>query len=241
MGKARTGPARESVPASRARQPDGPFAALKALPRAPAVARASPAVAPPVDTMRDSAKRETGGAIDDDTALFRQAVRDVRPLPPHGRAARTEPKPPPRPRQSEADEQAVLQEALHGPLSVDDRLEMGVEAAFLREGLPRRVLADLRRGRWVVQEELDLHGLTREAAREALGQFMADALHRGHRCLRLIHGKGLGSPGQEPVLKHLARAWLARRDEILAFCQARPQDGGDGALLILLRAPRPLR
>lgn len=170
--------------------------------------------------------------------LFRHAVGAVEPLPDRNLARIDRPRPPPQPRQTEADEQAVLQEAISAPLSFEDRLDMGDEAAFLRDGIPRRVLTDLRRGRWVVQGELDLHGLTREEARDALGGFLADALQHGRRCLRLIHGKGLGSPRQEPVLKHLSRTWLARREDILAFCQARPQDGGEGALLILLRAPR---
>lgn len=170
--------------------------------------------------------------------MFRRAVGAVAPLPERNRARIERPLPPPAPRQTEADEDAVLHEAISGPLSFEDRLDMGDEAAFLRDGIARRVLTDLRRGRWVVQAQLDLHGLTREEARDALGRFLAESLQHGHRCLRLIHGKGLGSPGQTPVLKHLSRAWLARREDILAFCQARPQDGGDGALLILLRAPR---
>ena len=88
----------------------------------------------------------------------------------------------------------------------------------------------------MTQGELDLHGLTRDEAREALGQFLAVSLQQGRRCLRLIHGRGLRSPGREPVLKHLSKNWLAQREEILAFCQARPHDGGEGALLVLLRA-----
>ena len=106
----------------------------------------------------------------------------------------------------------------------------------VRPGIPRRVLTDLRRGRWVVQGQLDLHGLVRDEARAALATFLGESLHLGRRCVRLIHGKGLGSPGRIPVLKHLSRGWLAQREEILAFCQAPPHDGGGGALLILLRA-----
>lgn len=177
-------------------------------------------------------------ATDDPHELFLRAVGQVAPLKDRNRAVVARPLPPPTPRQTEADEEAVLHEAISAPLSVEDRLDMGDETAFLRAGIARRVLADLRRGRWVVQGELDLHGLTREQARDALGGFLAESLQLGRRCLRLIHGKGLGSPGQEPVLKHLSRTWLARREDILAFCQARPQDGGEGALLILLRAPR---
>ena len=102
-------------------------------------------------------------------------------------------------------------------------------------------LRDLRRGRWVVQGELDLHGLTRDEARSSLAHFIALSLQQGRRCLRVIHGKGHGSPGRLPVLKHLSRGWLAQREDILAFCQARPHDGGEGALLVLLQAASAAR
>ncbi len=173
----------------------------------------------------------------DDAALFDLATRGTQPLKDKGRIEPQASPPPPEPRKRREDEHAALREALEAPLSFEDRLDTGDEAAFLRDGLPRRVLADLRRGRWVVQAELDLHGLTRDEAREALALFLAQAQQRGQRCVRLIHGKGLGSPGRVPVLKHLSRGWLAQRDDILAFCQARPHDGGEGALLVLLRAP----
>jgi len=172
--------------------------------------------------------------IDDPGALFHHAVGAAAPLPASDRAELERPRPAPQPRQREEDEAAVLRESIDAPLSFADRIDIGDESVHLRDGLPRRVLTDLRRGRWVVQAELDLHGLTRDEARSALGHFLHEALERGHRCVRLIHGKGLGSPGREPVLKHLSRGWLVQRAEILAFCQARPHDGGEGALLILL-------
>jgi len=173
--------------------------------------------------------------LDDPAALFRHAAGDAAPLPARNRAELERPPPAPHPRKREEDEAAVLHESIAAPLSFEDRIDIGDEGVHLRDGLPRRVLADLRRGRWVVQDELDLHGLTRDQARDALGHFLHAALEHGHRCVRLIHGKGLGSPGREPVLKHLSRGWLMQREEILAFCQARPHDGGEGALLILLR------
>ena len=188
------------------------------------------AAAPPPPPLPD---------IDDPAELFRRAVGAVNALPDKKQAQVARPAPPPIPIQHERDEHAALEESLLAPLSFEDRLDMGIEDAFLRDGLARRVLTDLRRGRWVIQGELDLHGLTREEARVALARFLVDALHAGKRCLRLIHGKGLGSPGRESILKQLSRTWLAQREEILAFCQARPQDGGEGALVVLLRAPRP--
>jgi DNA-nicking Smr family endonuclease len=175
----------------------------------------------------------------DPAQLFRYAVTGAQPLESGSRLHLERPTPAPLPRQRTADERAALKETLHAPLSFEDRLEMGDEAAFLQAGLPRRVLTDLRRGRWVVQGELDLHGLTREEARTSLSRFLAARLQQGQRCLRIVHGKGLGSPGGVGLLKQLSRGWLAQREEILAFCQARPHDGGEGALLVLLRASHP--
>jgi DNA-nicking Smr family endonuclease len=174
----------------------------------------------------------------EDRTLFRARMAGVRPLPPTHRAAIEPPKPDPLPRQRLRDEAEVLRESLDGPLSPEDRLESGTEDAFLRPGLPRRALSDLRRGRWVIQAEIDLHGHTRTEARDALGAFIASCLARKLRCVRVIHGKGLSSPGGWSVLKTLSRQWLARREEILAFCAARPHDGGDGALIVLLRSQK---
>ncbi len=98
------------------------------------------------------------------------------------------------------------------------------------------VLRDLRRGRWVVQAHLDLHGMTRDEARHHVALFLRECLAREQRCVRIVHGKGLGSPRREPVLKKLVLGWLGQRQEVLAFCQARPAEGGAGAVTILLRA-----
>lgn len=173
----------------------------------------------------------------DPAAWFRHVMREVNPLSPTGKVPLAAPRPEPLPLKREEDERAALNESLHSDLSIEDRLETGEEAAFLRPGLPRKLLTDLRRGRWIRQEEVDLHGLTREDARQALADFLAESLQHGWRCVRIIHGKGLGSPGGISVLKQLSRHWLAQREEILAFCQAGPNDGGSGALLVLLRAP----
>jgi len=173
--------------------------------------------------------------INDPAALFRHVVSGAAPLPDHNLAALEKPLPPPTPRQRELDEAAALRESIDAPLSFQDRLDIGDEGVYLHDGLPRRVLTDLRRGRWVIQGELDLHGMARDEARSALGSFLVSALKQGFRCVRLVHGKGHGSPNREPVLKGLSQGWLMQRQEILAFCQARPHDGGEGALLILLR------
>ena len=90
-----------------------------------------------------------------------------------------------------------------------------------------------------MEEELDLHGMRVSEAAVALSTFLAECANRGLRCVRVIHGKGLGSPGKLSILKQLSRGWLAQREEILAFCQAGPHEGGSGALLVLLRAGNP--
>lgn len=174
----------------------------------------------------------------EDVAAFRAAVADARPLSPPNRVLLGTPPPPPRPRQFQADEQAALHETLHGPIGLQDRLEGGDEPHYLRPGLALSVLRDLRRGRWVVQDSLDLHGMNRDEARLVLAHFLAEALQQGIRCVRVVHGKGLGSPGRRAVLRQLVRGWLMQKDEVLAYCQARPHDGGEGALVVLLRSNR---
>jgi DNA-nicking Smr family endonuclease len=96
----------------------------------------------------------------------------------------------------------------------------------------------LRRGRWVTQEKLDLHGMNRTEARDAVVTFLAECRDHGYRCVRIVHGKGLSSPGREPVLKGLVLGWLSQRREVLAFCQARAAEGGAGAVMVLLAAAK---
>ncbi|RTL50402.1 MAG: DNA mismatch repair protein MutS [Rhodocyclaceae bacterium] len=172
----------------------------------------------------------------EDRALFRAAATGVVPLV-TDRVLHESVPPPPIPRQRALDEQAALDESLNGPPLLDLHLEGGDEAAWLRPGLARSVLRDLRRGRWVTQDALDLHGCNREEARLLVVDFMTGAIARGLRCLRIVHGKGLGSPGREPVLKKLVHGWLAQRNEVLAFCQARAAEGGAGAVVVLLKSP----
>lgn len=172
---------------------------------------------------------------DDDAALFRAAIQDAQPLratePRVGRPVTA----PPLPVQSLLDEHSALAESREAALDPETALETGEEAAFVRDGVSRQVLRKLRRGHWVVQDHVDLHGLTRAQAREAVAEFLRESVRRARRCVRIVHGKGLGSKNREPVLKGKVRGWLAQRDEVLAFCQAPAAQGGSGALLVLLK------
>ncbi|MCX7692662.1 MAG: Smr/MutS family protein [Tepidimonas ignava] len=170
-----------------------------------------------------------------DRALFERAVGPVRPLRPHGRAVAERPTPLPLPRQRQADERAVMREALSDAFDAETLLHTDEHLSFRRPGLGPDVVRRLRRGEWAIQAELDLHGLRTDEARERLGGFIREAHRQGLRCVRVVHGKGLGSPGKTPVLKGRVHSWLVQKSEVLAFVQARPADGGAGALIVLLR------
>ncbi len=167
---------------------------------------------------------------------FRKAVADVRPLKAARRTPAAKAPPPPIPVQRMRDERAALVESIERPVTPDEALETGEELVYLREGLSRLVLRRLRRGHWVVQAELDLHGMNRMEAALHVADFLLTAVQRGRRCVRIIHGKGHGSKNREPVLKAKLRNWLMPRDEVLAFCQAPAHEGGSGALLVLIKA-----
>lgn len=166
--------------------------------------------------------------------VFELTVGPVTPLRRVDRVLHEREQPAPEPRQREADERAVLLQALSDEIDVDTLLDTDETLSFRREGISLEVVRKLRRGHWALQGQLDLHGLRRDAAREALGQFIHDSARRGLRCVRVVHGKGHGSPGREPVLKGRVRRWLVQKNEVLAFVQARASDGGAGALMVLL-------
>jgi DNA-nicking Smr family endonuclease len=178
-----------------------------------------------------SAQREA--SVDAD--LFRREIGMVAPLavPPRATIARNPP--PPLPVQTKLDEEAVLHEAISDEFDPEILLDTDETLSYCRPGVSQEVVRKLRRGDWIVQAQIDLHGMRREEAREALAEFIRDAVKRGQRCLRVIHGKGLGSIGREPVLKGKVRAWLVQKSEVIAFCQARPHDGGAGAVVVLLQ------
>ena len=169
---------------------------------------------------------------------FRKAVADVEPMRRARRVALRKPAPAPVAEQRRRDELAALAESLAGPTSIEDALDSGEELAYLRDGLSRLLLRRLRRGQWVVQDVLDLHGQNRSQAAALVAAFLRVCAARGLRCVRIVHGKGLGSRNREPVLKAKLRKWLPQRQEVLAYCQAPASEGGSGALLVLLRAKR---
>ena len=169
--------------------------------------------------------------------LFELAVGPVLPLPRAG--GRIEPhRTPvePIPVQRHKDEAAVMREALSDEFDVETLLHTDEQLSFRRPGIPPEVVRKLREGSWSIQRQIDLHGLRTDEAREALGRFVREAHQAGLRCVRVVHGKGLGSPGRMPVLKARVLRWLVQKNEVMAFVQARPAEGGAGALVVLLRS-----
>jgi DNA-nicking Smr family endonuclease len=180
-------------------------------------------------------KRPSHEVPETESALFRDAVRDTTPIRQVERVSRRIQSHPPVPVQSLLDVHEAIAESLNVP-SWELWSETGEEPSHLRAGLGHEVLRKLRRGHWVVQDAVDLHGLNRDEARTVLGEFLGACVRRGLRCVRVVHGKGLRSPGKEPVLKRKVQVWLLKRDEVLAFCEAPRNQGGSGALLVLLSA-----
>jgi DNA-nicking Smr family endonuclease len=165
---------------------------------------------------------------------FALAVGPITPMPEHGQAAIVRPKPAPEPVQHMADERAALKASISDEVDVESLLLTDDGLSFRRPGIGPDVVTRLRRGHWAIQRQIDLHGLRRDEAREALTAFLRQTRQAGHRCLRVIHGKGLGSPGREPVLKGKVQRWLAQCDDVIAFAQAAGPQGGAGALIVLL-------
>lgn len=167
--------------------------------------------------------------------IFLQAVKNARPLNvdvPF--TEKTYPKP--IAKQFIRDEKQALKDSLSDEFYPAHELESGEELLYLRTGQSPDVLSKLRRGFWVVQAQIDLHGLISDEAREYVAEFLSSCKKRNIRCVRIVHGKGLGSRNREPVLKHKLRSWLMQKDEVIAYAQAKPEDGGSGAVIVLLKA-----
>ncbi|MCR6477565.1 Smr/MutS family protein [Variovorax sp. ZS18.2.2] len=170
--------------------------------------------------------------------LFARAIGATEPLR-RKAAVPLAPEPPaPIPVQHQLDEQRVLRESLSDEFDVTTLLDVDDAMSFRRPGIGTDVTARLRKGDWSIQAQVDLHGLRSDEAREALGGFIRNAHKQGLRCVRVVHGKGLGSPGKQPVLKTKTQRWLIQKNEVIAFVQAKPAEGGAGALVVLLAPVR---
>ena len=172
---------------------------------------------------------------EDDIRAFRDAVKGTRPLSATPRVRPNRPKPKPRARFRRLGEAEVLEDSLQ--LSpIDLEVEFGEELTYRRSRIQDAVMRRLRRGYYRVESELDLHGLTVPEAKSAMRDFLARAIARQCRCVRVIHGKGLGSGPRGPVIKQAVNVILRRTDPVVAFCTARPVDGGTGAIYVLLKS-----
>ncbi len=180
------------------------------------------------------AKQEAG--------LFRNALGDVKKLPESNRYVPNAPPginvtvKPKQPRTQAEDDAAVLREMMSDQFEVDHLLEDDPSLSFTRAGIGSDVVRKLRKNHWPVQDELDLHGMRRDTARDQVGDFLARAGKRKLRCVCIIHGKGLGSAGGEPVLRSMVHSWLEQKEDVIAFCAANVDGRSHGALLVLLKA-----
>lgn len=183
-------------------------------------------------------KKRTGKPViafecnDEEAALFREAVGDITPVPATGKISRSVSHPKPFPRKTSHEESSLPDDALSDHISP----QIAEDGLFRRSGISHQTLKRLRNGHWGIQARLDLHGCTSDGARMELVSFLDRCTARGLRCVLVIHGKGLSSKNREAVLKNKVRSWLTQRNDVLAFCQAKPVDGGDGAVMVLLKS-----
>jgi DNA-nicking Smr family endonuclease len=182
------------------------------------------------------AERVLRQRLDRERRLFELAVGPVLPLRATNRAQHPLLPASPEPLQRQRDEAQVMREALSDEFDVETLLHTDELLSYRVPRLGPDVVRKLREGRWSIQRQIDLHGLRTDEAREALGRFIRESHQHGLRCVRVVHGKGLGSPGRTPVLKGRVLRWLVQKHEVMAFVQARPADGGAGALVVLLRS-----
>ena len=166
--------------------------------------------------------------------LFTRAIGKVAPLPANNKAHLPSPPREPVATQLKKDEAQVIQDSLSDEFDVSTLLDTDDALSFRRPTVGPEVTRKLRKGDWAIQREIDLHGLRSDEARLALTTFIRDAHKHGIRCVRVVHGKGLGSPGKTPVLKSKVHSWLVQKNQVMAFVQAKPAEGGAGALVVLL-------
>jgi DNA-nicking Smr family endonuclease len=184
---------------------------------------------------KQAARVEAEKKLKAEKELFSNSVGRVKPLLAEKKAHLLPDLPPPIPAQKQLDERAVLREALSDEWDTGSLLDTDEALSFRRPGIGADVVRKLRKGEWSVQKQLDLHNLRTEEARDALGQFFRECHKNGIRCVRVVHGKGLGSPGKVSVLKPKVQSWLIQKNQVLAFVQATPAQGGAGALVVLLQ------
>ncbi|MDH3645354.1 MAG: Smr/MutS family protein [Gammaproteobacteria bacterium] len=166
----------------------------------------------------------------DDERFFREQMSGVRKLS-TDRAPLARPRPKPDARFARDEKEQVLRDSLTGEPGIDAEAEV----SFCRPGVTRSVLRKLRRGKYSINAELDLHGLNVSQAKHAVDDFIAECRNQDYRCVRIVHGKGTRSGRDGPVLKPRVYRWLRRRDAVLAYTTAHRSDGGSGALYVLLR------
>jgi DNA-nicking Smr family endonuclease len=171
---------------------------------------------------------------DDDKDLFRKAVSDAKPLRAGARLTDVAEKPLPKARFSRADESSVLQESLEADID-NMQSHNGDGLRFHRPHVGRRTMRKLSRGGFSVQAEIDLHGMTVAEAKPRLAEFIDGCTRDGKLCVRVVHGKGLGSGQRGPILKQKVNRWLRQWDSVLAFVSTRQVDGGTGAIYVLLK------
>jgi len=173
---------------------------------------------------------------DDDLDIFRRAIEDAKPLRSATRAEPPSRRPKPRARFARADEQQVLHESLD--VDIDTMESHNADnLRFHRPAVGRRTMRQLARGKFAIQDEIDLHGMTVAEAKPRLAEFIDNSAKSGRLCVRIVHGKGLGSGHRGPILKYKVNHWLRQWDSVLAFVSARQVDGGTGAVYVLLQAP----
>lgn len=172
--------------------------------------------------------------VTDEDAEFRRAMSGAKPLKESERAPHEKPKPRAQARFARADERAVLSESLEDDLDEIEQ-DSGGALRFQRQHVGRRTMRKLARGGYSVQDEIDLHGMTLTEAKPRLADFIDYSATQGKLCVRVVHGKGLGSGERGPVLKNAVNRWLRNWDSVLAFVSTRQVDGGTGAVYVLLQ------
>jgi len=172
---------------------------------------------------------------DEDKKLFQEAVKNVKPLKIKSKTIEVSvSKPKPIAKKFIEDEKKVLLDSISDDY-IYDNIESEDGLLYLRHGHSPDILNKLKKGYWVVQGSIDLHGMISKEAKSYIVDYIQDCKKRHIRCIRIIHGKGIGSKNKEPVLRNKVKNWLVQKDEVIAYAQAPRHDGGSGAVIVLLK------